>query len=422
VMTPRRPLRAVLISQDPQTRGAITSFVRDSGGRLAVVLDLDVPLDGFTGAQFKAVEQAAPALVFLDFDGSPELGVSLARDLARANENLLPVGIGDGLSSDLLLQAIRAGLAEFLVKPLDPDALSEAVARLGPRLRAGGDEAATLARTLAFFSAKGGSGSSTVVTNLAIELHRTTRQRTMIVDLDAELGEVSLLLGVQPQFNLVDLVQNFHRMDAELLSSYIEQHSSGVHLLSAPFHPERAASMSPDDIRQVLLYLRGQYDWVLLDMSKSFSPESLAAFEQADDVYLVATVDLPSLRNIQRCLPLLRRVMPRGTEQLHLVINRYDATNEISLKDVERSLGLTVYATLANDYEPVIRSINSGKPVVLADPKAAYSRDIRALATQITGLAAAQEGQEENGLLDRFTSRFRVVKQAAPGKGAPKRV
>jgi hypothetical protein len=67
-MTPRRPLRAVLITQDPQVRGAITSFVRDTGGGLAVVLDLDVPLAGFTGAQFKAVEQAAPALVFIDFE------------------------------------------------------------------------------------------------------------------------------------------------------------------------------------------------------------------------------------------------------------------------------------------------------------------------------------------------------------------
>jgi Flp pilus assembly CpaE family ATPase len=113
--------------------------------------------------------------------------------------------------------------------------------------------------------------------------------------------------------------------------------------------------------------------------------------------------------------------MPRGTEQLHLVINRYDATNEISIKDVERSLGLKIYATLANDYEPVIRSINSGKPVILADPKAAFSRDIRLLATQVCGTAAAEGGESEESLLGRFASRFRVVKQPASGKGALKR-
>lgn len=414
-------MRAVLITQDPEVRGAITSFVREAGGGLAVVLDLDVPLAGFTGAQFKAVEQAAPALVFVDFDGSPDLGVSLARDLVRGNDQLVPVGIGDALSSDVLLQAMRAGLAEFLLKPLSGEALADAVDRLQPRLKLEGGDAATLARTLAFFSAKGGSGSSTTVTNLAIELHRATRQRTLIVDLDAELGEVSLLLGIQPQFNLVDLVQNFHRMDAELLGSYIEQHSSGVHLLSAPFHPERAGVMSPDDIRQVLLYLRGQYDWLLLDMSKSFSPESLVAFEQSDDVFMVATVDLPSLRNIQRALPLLKRVMPRGMEQIHLIINRYDPANEISLKDVERSLGMKVLATLPNDYDPVIRSINSGKPVVLNDPKSAYARDIRALAARLAGAAEALEPAADAGMLGRFTSRFRAVKPATADKEGLKR-
>ncbi|MBS1241287.1 MAG: response regulator receiver protein [Gemmatimonadetes bacterium] len=368
-MTSPASLRAVLITQDPGVRAAITSFARDPGNRLAVVLDLDVPLLGFNGAQFKAVSQAAPALVFVDFDGAPDLGVSLARDLARADERLLPVGIGDALSSDLLLQAIRAGLAEFLVKPLSAEGLSEALARLLPRMRVDDeDTAGALARTVAFFSAKGGSGASTAVTNLAIELHRITGKRTLLVDLDAELGEISLLLGTQPQFNFTDLIQNLHRMDANLLGSYIEQHSSGVHLLSAPYHPERASGFTGEEIRQALHYLRAQYDWVLIDTSKSFSPETLAAFEQCDDVFLLATVDLPSLRNIQRALPLLKRVMPRGTEQLHLVINRYDPTSEISLKDVERSVGMRVFATLANDYDVVIRSVNTAKPVVIHAP------------------------------------------------------
>jgi pilus assembly protein CpaE len=77
---------------------------------------------------------------------------------------------------------------------------------------------------MSFFSAKGGSGSTTVATNLAIHLHQLTGKKVLLVDLDLELGEIALFLGVQPRFNLVDLVRNFHRMDEELLASYIEQH------------------------------------------------------------------------------------------------------------------------------------------------------------------------------------------------------
>jgi len=204
-------------------------------------------------------------------------------------------------------------------------------------------------------------------------------------------------------------------MDADLLRSYIEQHSSGVHLLSAPYHPERATSFTAEDIRQALLYLRAQYDWVLIDTPKSFTPETLAAFEQCDDVVLLATVDLPSLRNIQRALPLLKRVMPRGADQLHLIVNRYDPTSEISLKDVERSVGMRVFATLANDYDVVIRSVNTAKPVVINAPKSAYGRDIQALAGRIAG-TDTKAPPETGGLLSKLGLRSRSVEAGGETK------
>jgi pilus assembly protein CpaE len=233
------------------------------------------------------------------------------------------------------------------------------------------------------------------------------------MDLDAELGEISLLLGMQPRFNFVDLIQNFHRMDAGLLASYIERHASGVHLLSAPYHPDRAEAVSEEQIRKILQYLKGQYDYVVIDTSKSFSPATLAAFEQADQVYLVANVDLPSLRNIQRALPLLKRVVGRGADAIRLVVNRYSEADEISLKDVQRTIGLDAYWTLANDYEAVMRSINAGKPIVLNGASSAYSRDLRAMAADIAGIQPDKKGAAAS--FAKFTGQFRVFRR---GKGS----
>ncbi len=216
-------------------------------------------------------------------------------------------------------------------------------------------------------------------------MHRLTAKKTLLVDLDLELGEVALLLGVQPRFNFVDMVQNFHRMDAGLLASYIDQHSSGVHLLSAPYHPERAEQVSGDEIRRILHFLRQHYDYIVVDTSKSFSPATMAAFDQSDQVFLVTTVDLPSLRNIQRGLPMLKRVLRRGEEQVRLVVNRYHDDNPISLEDVRKAVGLKVYWTISNDYEAVMDSINTGKPIVL-NGKSAYAQDLRALGSDLAGL------------------------------------
>src|SRR5690606_39051259 len=166
--------------------------------------------------------------------------------------------------------------------------------------------------------------------------------------------------------------------------------------------------------------LRTQYDYIFVD-AKSFGPATLAAFEQSDDVFLVATVDLPSLRNIQRGLPLIRRVMPRGDDQVRLVINRYDPNDEISLKDVQKTLGLPVYATLANDYEAVIASINAGKPLVLQVGKSPVTRDLKALAGRLAGTAGATgtphvNGRPKGGLLGRLTGTFRTADPGKAGK------
>jgi pilus assembly protein CpaE len=147
-----------------------------------------------------------------------------------------------------------------------------------------------------------------------------------------------------------------------------------------------------EEIRKILRFLRNHYEYVVVDTAKSFAPPTLAAFEQADLAFIVTNVDLASLRNIQRGLPLLRRMMGRsGEEHIRLIVNRYHGGSELSLKDVETTIGLPVFATLSNDYEGISRSINTGKPIVLnGDSK--YGADIQALGRQVTGLKAKKKG------------------------------
>jgi pilus assembly protein CpaE len=192
------------------------------------------------------------------------------------------------------------------------------------------------------------------------------------------------------------MVKNFHRMDAGLLASYIEQHPSGIHLLSAPFHPERAEVVAGEEIRKILHFLRQHYDYIVMDTPGSFSPVTLAAFDQSDLVFLVTNLDLPSLRNIQRGLPMLKRVLPRGEQQIQLIVNRFNPANDISLDDVQRTIGLKVYATIGNDYEALIQSINSGKPIVL-NGNSKYSRDVKALGVKIAGVTLQEKSNGRAG-------------------------
>lgn len=399
-----RSLRAALISTDP----AFSALVRTVLARpeLGVVLALESPVRfaEFGEEHVGALRRLGPELVIVDLQDDPELGVKFIQFLSETTPGQKVIAAGPRLEPDLLLAAMRAGISDYLPKPVSEAALDEAVQRVGSQMGRGGDKARKAGQLFTFFSSKGGSGSTTIATNIAIVLHRLTNKRTLLVDLDLELGEVALLLGAEPRFNFVDLVENFHRMDSGLLASYIEQHESGVHLLSAPFHPERASVASGEETRRILQFLRQHYDYVIVDTSKSFSPATLAAFDQSDLVFLVANLDLPSLRNIQRALPMLRRVLPRGEEQLRLLVNRYQKDVDISLDDVKRTLGLKVFWTMSNDYTAVVDSINTGKPIVL-NGNSAYSQDIKSLGAQLAGLRL--EGGQGGGVVGRLMKRFR---------------
>ncbi|MGH7499560.1 MAG: AAA family ATPase [Gemmatimonadales bacterium] len=387
--------RATLISTDPSFRSVVKDVVLGPDVGFTLGLELTSSFAEFGEQEIQALRAFDPALIILDLESDPELGVRFAQFIAEQSPERRFIAAGPLLSPELLLEAMRAGVADYLVKPVTVEQLRPAVERMSNRLgRPVTERPRQPGVVYSFTSAKGGGGSTTLSANLAIILHQLTGKKTLLVDLELQMGEVALMLGIQPRFNFVDLVQNFSRMDAGLLASFIERHSSGVHVLSAPYHPERAEGVTVEQIRRILGFLSQNYDYVLIDTSKSLLPSTLAAFEQSDVVFVVTNPDLPSLRNIQRGLPLIRRAMIGSEQQFHLVVNRYNGADAIPQADIERTLGLKVFWTLSNDYEAVITSINTGTPVVLHG-NSRYARDLRALGAELAGLRS-RNGRSAN--------------------------
>jgi pilus assembly protein CpaE len=405
-------LRGVLISSDDHVRKIVFDAIR--GGELPITIGLDIippprPLDSEHLERLRAYE---PHVVVLDMADDPARNIRTAAAIASGLPRTALVGLGPELDSSHLLDAMRAGILEYLPAPVEAANVHDALQRV---LRKSGwaasHEGRRNGKLLAFFSPKGGSGSTTVVTNVGIELHRLTGKKTLLVDLDLELGEIASHLGVRPRFHFVDLVRNIHRMDADLLASYIESHKSGVQVLSAPFEPEIGEHVSGEQIARILGLLRSHYDYVLVDTSKSLAAPALAALQTADPIFLVTNMDVPSLRNLKRCLPILDGATAGDAERLRLVVNRYNSNSLIRLEDIEETLGIDVYWTLSNDFETVITSISAGQPLVL-EGSSRYAKELKALARDIAGGAqGATVGK--SSLAARVLSRFRARKSRA---------
>ncbi|HKY61461.1 MAG TPA: AAA family ATPase, partial [Gemmatimonadota bacterium] len=265
-------------------------------------------------------------------------------------------------------------------------------------------QAKQVGRLYVFFSPKGGGGATTIATNLAIQLHRLTGERTVLVDLNLELGEVAAFLGLEPRYDFVDLARNLHRIDTGLLASYVTRHESGVDVLAAPYRPQMADSLPDEQVVQVLRLLRQHYDYVIVDSPKALTSRTVRSLEAADGVFVVAQTNVPTVQNIQRAQALLERLAGNG-KAVRLIVNRHEPDGVISLKDLENSVEMKVYWTIPNDYASVAYSMNSGKPLAMTVGSAS-ARELEGLAARIAGLPA-EEGDRRATRLGSLLGRIK---------------
>jgi pilus assembly protein CpaE len=401
----REPVRAALISVDESFRARVNALVETTDGWVEVGLETDAEPGALLREPDTPLLDYDPHLLFLDLGPDPDDGIRLAGVLSRSNPKMGIVVSGPELSQGQLLEAMRAGVSEVIDRKGSDGELTESLDRVMRKLglQGGNGSRRTKGDVLAFFSPKGGTGCTTVAVNIGVELHQITGKKTLLVDLDLELGEIASFMGIKPRFHLVDLLKNFHRMDEDLLASYIERHESGVHILSAPFQPEVGQSVTAEDITAILGYLRTQYDYVVVDTSKSLAPPALAALRPADKIFLVTNLDLCSLRNFKRTLPILRDITGSDGKRLRLIVNRYAKNGLLSLKDLESTVGLPVHRTLSNDFQTVIESLSTGKPLVL-NFKAQYVRELKELAAQVAGMPGPGRAGRGGGLRRLFGS------------------
>jgi pilus assembly protein CpaE len=264
---------------------------------------------------------------------------------------------------DLILEAMRAGANEFFAWPLADETFSSAVERASARRQA--SPAARQSKTLVFFGAKGGAGTTTLAVNCGVELARLSKRPTIIIDLKPGLGEVALFLGVRSRYTLLDAVDNLHRLDADFLRELVVRHKSGLEILAGSDHFERPGAVDAGGLEDVFRLLARQYDYIVVDAGSQINTCSTGALYTADTICFVANPDVPSVRNAQR---LLDRIGQLGScrDRVRVLLNRAAEPYPIPPAQIESALGHPIHHTFPSDYRTVSTALNSGVPVALS--------------------------------------------------------
>jgi pilus assembly protein CpaE len=266
--------------------------------------------------------------------------------------------------SELLIRSMRAGAREFLPGPILPNTISDAIARALAR-REKSQQQATTGKVLMFAGAKGGSGVTTVASNFAIALTKEAEGKVAIVDMDLQLGEVALGLGLTPQFSILDALKNEERLDADFLTTMLLHHTSGLAVLGSP---EQYTSYNPPSsaVRRLFGVLRHQFAFVVVDAGASSCGAEETLLELADTVYLVTEVSIPALRNARRLMSFMAGL--ERSPHVEVILNRFNArAMEIDENGATKALARPVDWKIPNDFPAVRTAENTGVPLSMKD-------------------------------------------------------
>ncbi|MDH4582110.1 hypothetical protein E8F20_09545 [Pseudomonas sp. BN415] len=294
--------------------------------------------------------------------------------------------------------AMQAGARDFLPEPVAEEELRAALGRMLVDARTG---STTGGKLIAVMNAKGGSGATLLACNLAQQLSVACKG-TLLLDLDLQFGSVSHYLDVQTPHSHLDVLQQVDELDSVALRGFCSHFSPSLHVLGG-----RTSELCLyqdvrlEQLETLLALARNTYDWVVVDLPRQIDHITGVTLEQADRVYIVVQQSLSHLKDANRLVRILRDDLGVQGNRLQVVVNRYNKTAPVSLKDIAETLRCSELQKLPNDYAVVSESQNTGVPLVLHAPRAPVSLAIRELSQELLGTEAARQG-----LLKRTFSRL----------------
>ncbi|MCW2752147.1 MAG: MinD/ParA family protein [Aeromicrobium sp.] len=237
-------------------------------------------------------------------------------------------------------------------------------------------------KVITVFSPKGGVGKTTVAVNLAVALSNGGASRVCLVDLDLAFGDVAITLQVIPDHTISEAIEAEEHLDFSLLETLLTEHENCA-ILAAPTHPEAKERISPALIRRVLRILREQFDFVVVDTAPAFDDQVLHAFDETDECVLIATLDVPTVKNVKVAIETLDTLnLVEGRR--HLLLNRADDEVGLSAQVVEGLLKMKVTTALPTALA-VANATNHGRPIVLSRPDHPVSKALIRLAQDLRG-------------------------------------
>ncbi len=330
-------------------------------------------------------------VVVLGPDLLMDVSVEVCEELRTAHPTVSVILVRDVVDTEVLTRAMQAG-ARDVAAGGDIASITAAIQRahqLHLALR-GPAGAVRYGKVVTVFSPKGGVGKTTMAVNLALALTEKGARKVCLVDLDLAFGDVAITMQLFPTHSIEQAVGSEETIDQAMLAGLLTRHKDSLMVLAAPAHPDVRERVTPVLISRILKTLTEEFDYVVVDTAPTFDDITLTALDETDECIILATLDVPTLKNVKVALETLDLLnISRGHR--HLLLNRADDLVGISVDKVETILGMPVACQIGTDIA-IAAATNAGTPIVADNPHHPSSIAVTCLAATLAGEPVTSPG------------------------------
>jgi pilus assembly protein CpaE len=348
-----------------------------------------------------AAQKLKPDVMIMDINMPDMDGITATEAIRKKVPFIQVVILSVQSDANYMRRAMLAGARDFLTKPPLIDELTSAIRRAGvmaqeekakaaqtfagtgPLPNISGGFATTLSgKIIVVYSPKGGCGTTTITTNLAIAL-KDANNKVALVDSNYMFGDVAVFFNEHGKNSILDLVDRASDLDTDIISDVmIKNKATGIDILAAPNQSQFVDNGIGDSFTKILTFLQGLYDYIIVDTTPYLTEMVQSGLDIADYIILLTIQDIPAIKNTNQFLA-LADASGIGRDRIIFVMNRYDKRIAISPERIGESLKLPFAVAIPLDDRTINYSVNRGVPFYIDNKGIPAAKAIGLVADQI---------------------------------------
>lgn len=315
----------------------------------------------------KLIPTAKPHVVLMDINMPILNGLEATEKISNLFPSVIVIIMSVQGENEYLKKAMFYGAKEYIIKPFNYDSLIETIKATYDRnkdkmsAQVPQQQEKCNAKVISFFSSKGGVGKSVLALNTALALTKTFDKRVLLIDMDLQFGDISMLVNQYNHKTILDAIDDGQLDSYESIKQYMYSYYFKLQMLFGPKKPEAAEYIGKESIEKIIKLLRQYYDYIIIDTGVNFSDSTLYILDQSETILFLSTMEIVALKNTKLGLGVMQS-LGYDTNKVKLVINRHTTDYGISKSEIEDVFKDGIFTTIPEDEKTVCMSVNQGVP------------------------------------------------------------